>query len=58
MGAGRRQRWQISFRSRIALLTGRIHVPELGELIMDDADAKGQVWIGGQKKEDGKDMDV
>lgn len=33
-------------------LFGRIHVPELGELIMDDADAKGQVLIGEQKDEE------
>lgn len=34
-------------------LSGQIQVPELGELIMDDPDAKGQVLIGGQKKPDG-----
>lgn len=34
-------------------LSGQIQVPELGELIMDDPDAKGQVLIGGSKKEAG-----
>jgi len=33
-------------------LSGQIHVPEAGELIMDDPDAKGQVLVGGQKKTD------
>jgi len=32
-------------------LSGQIYVPELGELIMDDAAAKGQVLINGRKKE-------
>lgn len=32
-------------------LSGRIQVPELGELIMDDADAKGVVLVGGQSRE-------
>lgn len=30
-------------------LSGRIQVPELGELILDDADAKGEVLICGKK---------
>lgn len=34
-------------------LSSQIWVPELGELIMDDPDAKGQVMIGGQKEPDG-----
>jgi len=34
-------------------LSGKIQVPELNELIMDDPDAKGQVLIGGQKRPDG-----
>ena len=33
-------------------LSGRIHVPEVGELIIDDEDAKGEVLIDGQKKDD------
>ena len=33
--------------------SGQIQVPELGELIMDDPDAKGLVLVGGQKKPDG-----
>lgn len=32
-------------------LSGRIQVPEVGELVMDDENAKGEVVIGGQKKE-------
>ena len=31
-------------------LSGQIEVPELGELIMDDENAKGQVLVCGQKK--------
>lgn len=34
-------------------LSGLIRLPELGELIMDDADARGQVLIGGQWEVDG-----
>ncbi len=34
-------------------LSGQIWVPELNELIMDDPDAKGQVMIGGEKKQTG-----
>ncbi len=34
-------------------LAGQICVPELGELIMDDENAKGQVLICGQKKDGG-----
>ena len=34
--------------------SGRIHAPELGELIMDDEKAKGQVIIAGRKKNDCK----
>lgn len=30
-------------------LSGRIYVPEVGELIMDDENAKGQVVISGQE---------
>lgn len=30
-------------------LSGWIQVPEVGELIMDDKDAKGKVFIGGQQ---------
>ena len=33
-------------------LSGRIQVPEVGELIMDDENAKGEVLICGQKKDD------
>ncbi len=33
-------------------LAGQIQVPDLGELIMDEPDAKGQVLIGGQKGAD------
>ncbi len=33
-------------------LSGQIQVPELGDLIMDDPEAKGQVLIGRQKKPD------
>ena len=33
-------------------LSGQIKVPELGELIMDDENAKGQVLVCGQKKGD------
>ena len=32
-------------------LSGHIEVPELGELIMDDENAKGQVLVCGQKKD-------
>lgn len=32
-------------------LSGMIQVPEVGELIMDDENAKGNVWIGEQKKD-------
>jgi len=35
-------------------LSGRIQVPELGELIMDDADAKGEVLICGKKHGDNR----
>ena len=34
-------------------LSGQIQVPEVGELIMDDEEAKGEVLICGQKKGDG-----
>ena len=34
-------------------LSGQIQVPELGELIMDDPDAKGQVLVIGLKEKDG-----
>ncbi len=34
-------------------LSGRIQVPELGELIMDDPDAKGQVLVIGLNDQDG-----
>lgn len=34
-------------------LSGRIQVPEVGELIMDDKDAKGEVLVCGQKKDNG-----
>lgn len=34
-------------------LSGRIQVPEVGELIMDDKDAKGEVLVCGQKNIDG-----
>ncbi len=33
-------------------LSGQIQVPELGKLIMDDPDAKGQVLVIGQKSQD------
>ncbi len=33
-------------------LSGQIHVPEFGELIMDDPNAKCQVLVDGQKKQD------
>lgn len=33
-------------------LSGRIQVPEVGELIMDDEAAKGEVLVGGQKSND------
>ena len=33
--------------------SGRIQVPELGELIMDDADAEGEVLVCGSKKVSG-----
>ncbi len=36
--------------------SGKIQVPELGELIMDDPDAKGQVLVIGQKNQDGSRM--
>ena len=32
--------------------SGRIEVPEMGELIMDDENAKGEVIVCGQKKDD------
>lgn len=32
-------------------LSGRIQVPEIGELIMDDEKAKGEVVVGSQEKE-------
>ena len=32
-------------------LSGHIEVPELGELIMDDENAKGQILVCGQKKD-------
>lgn len=35
-------------------LSGWIRVPEVGELIMDDEDAEGEVLIGAQKEEDCK----
>lgn len=31
-------------------LSGKIQVPEVGELVMDDENAKGEILIGGQKK--------
>lgn len=34
-------------------MSGRIQAPEVGELIMDDESAKGEVVIGGQKKGNG-----
>lgn len=34
-------------------LSGLIQLPELGELIMDDGDARGQVLIGGQREVEG-----
>ncbi len=34
-------------------LSGRIQIPELGELIMDDPDAKGQVLVIGLNDQDG-----
>ena len=34
-------------------LSGRIQVPEVGELIMDDENAKGEIVVCGQKKGDG-----
>lgn len=34
-------------------LSGQIQVPELGELIMDDPDAKGRVLVIGRKDQDG-----
>ena len=34
-------------------LSGQIQVPALGELIIDDKNAKGHVLIGRQRKEDG-----
>lgn len=37
-------------------LSGQIQVPELGELIMDDPNAKGQVLIIGAKKTDSSRM--
>ncbi len=33
-------------------LSGQIQVPELGKLIMDDPDAKGQVLVSGQKSQE------
>ena len=35
-------------------LSGRIQVPEVGELIMDDENAKGEIVVCGQKKGDGE----
>lgn len=37
-------------------LSGHIQVPELGELIMDDPDAKGQVLVMEQKNQNGSSM--
>lgn len=53
----------IEYGSREAVITtkvdsiknpqsGQIQVPELGELIMDDIDAKGQVLVIGEEKQD------
>ena len=33
--------------------SGRIQVPELGELVMDEAEAECEIWVAGQRAKQG-----